>query len=64
MPAKPGTEYSFDKLDFEIRENNPHLKDKLGFSWAVMFRYLAGIAVFAAVLALILYIYQTVKARN
>ena len=64
MPAKPGTEYSFDKLDFEIRENNMHIAERVGFTWTRMFRYLAGAAIFGAVIALILYIYQSIRARN
>ena len=64
MPAKPGVDYSFDKLDFEIRESNPSLLYVTGFTWKRVFQYLAGIALFAAILAFILYIYQTVKARR
>ena len=63
MPAKPGVDYSFDKLDFEIRESNPSLAYMLGYSWRKVFMYLAFIALFAAIIAFILYIFQTVKAR-
>ena len=57
MPAKPGTEYSFDKLDFEIRESNPSLAMQLGFTWTKAFRVLAGISLIAAALALLVFIY-------
>ena len=64
MPAKPGVEYSLDKLDFEIREINPSFASSIGFTWANVLRFLAAISLVAAVLALILYIYQTIKARR
>ena len=61
MPAKPGTEYSFDKLDFEIRERNESLATSLGITWMRTFKMLAWISLAVALFALLLYIYQAVR---
>ena len=64
MPAKPGVDYSFDKLDFEIRESNPSLAYMVGYSWRKIFLYMSFIALFAAIFAFFLYIYQTYKFKQ
>ena len=64
MPAKPGVDYSFDKLDFEIRETIPSLSYRMSTTWKTFMQYMAVLSFFAALLAFILYIYQTIKVRH
>ena len=66
MPAVPGHDYNFDKLDFEVREYNPSIAEKVGsvFSLSGIFGFLAILCLLGAVVAGGLLVYQTYKARQ
>lgn len=53
MPAKPGTDYNFDKLDFEVREYNAGLAESLGsiFSLTGFFGLLSLLCLLGAIIA-------------
>ena len=61
MWAKPGTDYTFDHLDFEVREYNPSIAEQLGsvFSLYGIFHLLFLLSIFGAIVAAIVLIVQT-----
>ena len=64
MPAVPGQEYTFDKLDFEVREVNPGMAESLGFSLAGLFGLLATLSILGAIVAAAIVAYKHVKASR
>ena len=64
--AVPGTDYSFDKLDFEIREFNPSLADQLGsiFSLSGLFGILSTICILGAIVAAAILVFKHVQQRR
>ena len=65
-PAVPRSDYSFDKLDFEIREYNPSLAESLGsiFSLSGLFGLLSTICIIGAIVAAAILIVKTVQAKR
>ena len=61
MWAKPGTDYTFDHLDFEVREYNPSIAEQLGsvFSLYGICHLLFLLSIFGAIVAAIVLIVQT-----
>jgi hypothetical protein len=66
MNAVPGRDYNFDHLDFEVREYNAGIAEKLGsiFSLSGIFGLLSTICLLGALVAGCVLVYQFVKARN
>jgi hypothetical protein len=66
MNAVPGHEYSFDKLDFEVREYDAGIAERLGsiFSLSGIFGFLALICLIGALVAGGVLVYQFVQARK
>lgn len=66
VPAVPGRDYNFDKLDFEVREYDPSIAERMGsfFSLTGLFAFLAAICLIGALIAGGLFVYQTTKARK
>lgn len=65
VQAVPGRDYNFDKLDFEVREYNPGVAEKVGsfFSFSGLFNLLALLCLIGAIVAGGIFVYQTMKAR-
>ena len=66
MPAVPGTEYTFDKLDFEVREYSPSLAAEIGswFSLSGLFGFLSLIAIIGAIAAALFVVYKQYMAKK
>jgi len=66
MPAVPGTDYTFDKLDFEVREYNASIAEKLGswFSLSGLFGLLSTICILGAIIASVFVVYSHFKQRG
>ena len=64
--AHPGTNYSFDKLDFEVREYSPTLAEAIGSIFALtrIFRLLSTLCLIGAIVAAAILLYQYIKNRN
>ena len=60
MPTKPGTEYSFDKLDFEVREYQPGLGSRFWslLSLSGLFYVLSVLCLIGAIVAAVLALQQ------
>jgi hypothetical protein len=65
-PAVPGTDYAFDKLDFEIREYNSGLAGSLGsiFSLSGLFGLLSTICILGAIVAAGILIFKHFKEKK
>jgi len=66
MPAVPGTDYSFDKLDFEVREYSATMADSIGsvFSLSGLFGLLSTLSILGAIVASAMVVYSHVKASR
>ena len=60
MPAVPGQDYTFDHLDFEVREYRASLAEQVGsvFSLSGLFGLLATLCILGAIIAAIVVVYQ------
>ena len=63
MAAKPGTDYNFDKLDFEVREFTSIELESM-FSLTNLFWILSLLCLLGAIIAAGILIYQAVKSRQ
>ena len=66
VSATPGRDYSFDKLDFEVREYSPSLLENASsiFSLSGIFGLLAVLCLIGAFIAGAFAVYQVVKAKK
>ena len=62
----PGTDYNFDKLDFEVREYNAGLAERLGsiFSLSGLFGLLSLLCLVGAIIAAAVLIYKKVQENK
>lgn len=66
MPAIPGQDYTFDKLDFEVREYSEDMAESIGsmFSLSGFFGLLASLAILGAIVVSAIVVYKHVKANR
>ena len=66
MPAVPGQDYTFDHLDFEVREYRASMAEELGswFSLSGLFGLLSTLAILGAIIAAIVVVYNQYKQRK
>lgn len=59
VPAVPGRDYNFDKLDFEVREYNASIAERVGsfFSLSGIFGFLSVVCLIGALAAAGYYVY-------
>lgn len=64
--AVPGTEYSFDKLDFEVREYNASIAESIGslFSLTGLFGLLSALCILGAIILAAIVVYQHFKSKG
>ena len=64
--AVPGTEYNFDKLDFEVREYDVSIGERLSsiFSLSGLFGLLASLCIIGAIVAAIVVIVRFAQQRR
>ena len=66
MPAIPGQDYTFDHLDFEVREYSAGMAESIGsvFSLSGLFGLLSTIAILGAIVAAVVVVYKQYKERK
>ena len=65
MPAVPGQDYTFDKLDFEVREYSESMAESIGswFSLSGLFGLLSTLSILGAIVAAAYVVYQRVNRK-
>ena len=63
MAAEPGTDYVFNKLDFEVREVLPE-DGSSWFSFSGLFGFLSVLSLLGAIGAAVFFVYQMVKGKQ